>query len=539
MYMKRNNPKNIAIREKMRTDAIRMLQKRASHSLRQLEVKDEIEELSHKMMTGLSFGPAVGMVSGSAATVWASTVRPGSLEVEISRLPTFDDASTMLQFGDCASEREGDPCVGSVKFENLESSSKYYYRCCLKSADGAFPGLCAEKFTEGTFKTLPDSDEHGDASFVLGNVGSAGFGESIKSIARTDPCMVVFLGSLLPPKLLTAIGDSPDSSKTRLNNFRKKIEHAWCSHDLAALAQSVPFFAAFNDSTKGSDDNLAAEESALGLDGSKSSSKKKSRKSSSVTGSSPALKSFGELFPTELIRKPTRHVYRKIDFGINCEIFLLDTRCGYLGASQYKWLTGGLEASSCMWKVIVCVPTALFEREVDRTVEEVAAATEEELSQQAEAAKVIQEKARQREKSKEKKKKRKKKGSMADVKAYIKDNNVGGVVFITGETRSNAVVKSEFGYEFCVGNFVTEQHPSFNFVGGEANRVYMETKDNDGFSKFTVKDNKALVYEVYGKGGEMLDSIEIGADGEVVVPVEEGKEVGGEEAEGASEEKKE
>ena len=539
MYLKRNNPKNIAIRAKMRSDATNILQKRASHSLRQLEVKDEIEELSHKMMTGVAFGPAVGMVSGSTATVWASTVRPGSLEVELSRVPTFDDASTVLQHGDSASERDGDPCVGSVKFENLDSSSKYFYRCCLKSADGAFPGLCAEKFTEGSFSTLPDSDEHGDASFVLGNLGSSGFGESLKSIASTKPSMVVFLGSLLSPKFLTAIGDSPDSSKTRLGNLRKKIEHAWCLHDVAALAQSVPFFAAFNDSTKGSDDNLAAEESALGLDGSKSSSKKKSRKSSSVTGSSPALKSFGELFPTELIRKPTRHVYRKVEFGINCEIFLLDTRCGYLGASQYKWLTSGLEASHCMWKVVICVPTATFERLVDRSIEEVAAATEEELSQQAEAARIIQEKAREREKSK-KKKNKKKKGSMEDVKAYIKENNLGGVVFVTGETRSHAVVKSEYGYEFCVGNFVTEQHPTFNFVGGEANRVYMKARDSDGFGKFTVKDNKALEYEIYGGEREIVDCIEIGADGGVGVPQAEGEKLeGGEEKEGGGEEKKE
>jgi hypothetical protein len=192
-----------------------------------------------------------------------------------------------------------------------------------------------------------------------------------------------------------------------------------------------------------------------------------------------------------------------------------------------------------MWKVVICVPTATFERLVDRSIEEVAAATEEELSQQAEAARIIQEKAREREKSK-KKKKKKKKGSMEDVKAYIKENNLGGVVFVTGETRSHAVVKSEYGYEFCVGNFVTEQHPTFNFVGGEANRVYMKARDSDGFGKFTVKDNKALVYEIYGGEGEIVDSIEIGADGEVVVPQAEGEKLeGGEEKEGGGEEKKE
>ena len=121
---------------------------------------------------------------------------------------------------------------------------------------------------------------------------------------------------------------------------------------------------------------------------------------------------------------------------------------------------------------------------------------------------------------------------MADIKAYIKENSVGGVIFITGETRTNAVVKSEFGYEFCVGNFVAEQHPNFNFVGGEANRVYMDSHDNEaGFSKFTVKDNKALVFEIFSKDGDAVEYIEIGADGEVAVPTEEKEEKEGKEGE--------
>ena len=62
-FLKRNNPKNIAITQQMRKDAIGFLQKRASHGIFQEQTKANLELLSARLVTGIDLGPSVGMVT--------------------------------------------------------------------------------------------------------------------------------------------------------------------------------------------------------------------------------------------------------------------------------------------------------------------------------------------------------------------------------------------------------------------------------------------------------------------------------------------
>lgn len=48
-----------------------------------------------------------------------------------------------------------------------------------------------------------------------------------------------------------------------------------------------------------------------------------------------------------------RLMYRRIMLGSICELIVLDSRNGYLGQEQSKWLTATLEASTSPWKIII------------------------------------------------------------------------------------------------------------------------------------------------------------------------------------------
>lgn len=49
----------------------------------------------------------------------------------------------------------------------------------------------------------------------------------------------------------------------------------------------------------------------------------------------------------------TRKLYKSVAMGPHVELLILDTRRGYLGRSQSKWLKHRLSTSSASWKVIL------------------------------------------------------------------------------------------------------------------------------------------------------------------------------------------
>ena len=49
----------------------------------------------------------------------------------------------------------------------------------------------------------------------------------------------------------------------------------------------------------------------------------------------------------------TRKLYKSISFGPHVEVLILDTRRGYLGRNQSKWLKHRLSSSSATWKIVL------------------------------------------------------------------------------------------------------------------------------------------------------------------------------------------
>lgn len=53
------------------------------------------------------------------------------------------------------------------------------------------------------------------------------------------------------------------------------------------------------------------------------------------------------------VEGPTIHFYRSFCYGPDIEVFVLDTRRGYLGKHQGKWLRHALKNSQATWKIIL------------------------------------------------------------------------------------------------------------------------------------------------------------------------------------------
>ena len=444
---------------------------------------------------------------------------------------------------------QGEPCAALVEIEGLESNCKYFYRACLESEDQSYTGALGGHFVSGNFTTILDSDDSGTASFAFGNFGNSTPSEcstvldkitsaaARKSSAKNPAVQgLVVIGSLMNPVEARAIGEL-GGDKEKLTASRKALQGVWLkSNSLSALATAVPMMLAFNDVTKGCDKALYAEES--GLEAASSKSKSKRKKSTVSSGTSPALRATSEFFPVQLVRKPTRHLYSKLEMGLNAEMFLLDSRDGYLGTNQGKWLSGALEASTCCWKIIVCQPSVHYTRSIDRNVE-VGADSQQELQQQI---------AKERTSGKEEEKKKGKALSTVDlVLADIMEKGVEGVVFVTGETKLGGVTKQDGVIELSVPSMKVEQHPDFRLKKDAEetkddlsvdSRDTEETKtdmevgmanlDCGGFGQLQVLEDKTLVYKLCGGEGEVLSTLKIKAPGAEKKEGEEEKKEGGE-----------
>ncbi|GMH64663.1 hypothetical protein TL16_g04016 [Triparma laevis f. inornata] len=494
-FLKRTNPKNVLLREQQRNEAREFLKKRSMHSLRQMSVKDEIEGIARRRMTGIVSGPGVTLRGDGTAVIWCKVDRPGRIVVQVGRSEE-DQSDDFTAFADVQQGKEGDPCVGIVRVEKLQSDTKYYLKVGLETDDNAFRGIEGGDVIKSSFKTLLDSDERGEVVVNVGSLGTKGFG-----------------GRLSTPKGM-------------LKLLRDNMNKVWTEgSELSTAATSLSLFCAFNDATKGSDDLLLNEELAL----SKSSSKSKSkRRQTQSQGTTPHIKAFSEYFPTELVKKPTRHLYDSVPLSLHAELYLLDTRSGFLGGNQAKWLTSLLESSTCKWKIIASSSSSTYSRQIDQSVVHVPHADEEERKAQTDAASVIQMKAKEKKEKKERTSSKKKKigGAWIDVEKFLLEKNIPGVVLLTSECRSFGISKAPWGWEVSVGTFVEEQHPDFSTSGA----VEMPLEDGGGYVQLKVSEEGALTVKRRGGKSDGLE-LNIKMDGE-----EEEKKEGGEEN---NEEKKE
>ena len=577
-YLKRNNPKNIALKKQKTESAINFLTKRATHGLLQLSVASEIETLSARLLTGIDLGPSTGNLTATSVLLWCQSSTRGTVIFDVSTSPTFPEKDTDTQQA-IAGEKENDPFTASVSFQNLTPATTYYFRVCLETEDGKFPGVVAGNFVSGSFTTLCDCEESKSVSFYVSSIGNNGAGrlfEHVKNSSsknanagtnRNEASFMLLLGSILPPQEVADIMANVGSSREQLYELRRSFRKAWkTTPSLMSLCETLPILCAFNDASNEAQAKLRSEEKALDPDANrKSSSSRKSRKTKSDSSSSatPPLKSFSEFFPASLVRKPTRHLYSKVELGANAELFVLDTRNLSLGKLQLKWLCGALENSMSTWKIVSCVSSANYERSANQDVE-VPFDDETEREAQINAATKIQARARGRSERKVMSKKGgdpstlKRDASSSSISSsasirrvvdFIKNKNIQNVIFVTCETRSSSLAKineqNEDGeelnmYEFCVAPSKFESAPKYDLLASDPEEPNPTTNtnlltkiadegSNSHYTKVTVNEDSSVSFRAFDHDSKLQQKVTIkpktvgGENSENGTTVDEGK----------------
>lgn len=185
------------------------------HSLRQMSVKDEIEGIARRRMTGIVSGPGVTLRGDGTAVIWCKVDRPGRIIVQVGRSEE-DQSDDFTAFADVQQGKEGDPCVGIVRVEKLQSDTKYYLKVGLETDDNAFRGIEGGDVIKSSFKTLLDSDERGEVVVNVGSLGTKGFGGKVKQLQEETPdSHLLLLGNVVPPKEIMGIGESGEGEKVR------------------------------------------------------------------------------------------------------------------------------------------------------------------------------------------------------------------------------------------------------------------------------------------------------------------------------------
>jgi len=68
---------------------------------------------------------------------------------------------------------------------------------------------------------------------------------------------------------------------------------------------------------------------------------------------SPSLYAISKAFPVSMTESSTRNLCRIQSVGPHVQLFILDSRLGYIGRQQAKWLKENLSNSSAMWKIVI------------------------------------------------------------------------------------------------------------------------------------------------------------------------------------------
>jgi hypothetical protein len=188
------------------------------------------------------------------------------------------------------------------------------------------------------------------------------------SSAMTIPQTTCILGDIVN------VGSS--SAKSTSNVYRDNIfdinvksNHSTSSQ---SILKSTSVLLAWNDTRLGSDADLRAEEVAykqyrhdLKKFEKQSGIDKKGGKKPNIAALDNApvhvrprltdsLLSVLSTFPLQVAEEgATRSLNRVVSVGPDINLFILDSRNGYLGKSQAKWLRDELEASHALWKIVL------------------------------------------------------------------------------------------------------------------------------------------------------------------------------------------
>ncbi len=316
-----------------------------------------------KLVAGSDFlaqGVAVGDVSSHSALLWLRTDGPASVQIEWATVSRWERASKLatvvapvLRTVSITTTSETDYTL-TIPLEGLSPATRYRYHVLVGSADQTTRQVPASLVARGEFSTLPDEKTSAAVTFAwsgdLGGQGRCRQGVSgypiFDVILRHNPNFFLFLGdTIYGDHVCASPPNEPgaDFKATTLQTYRVRHRYQRGAEALQQFLKTVPVYVIWDDHEVKNNFSGPFEEQ--------------------MPAGRQVLR---EYWPIASPADDPHRLYRRVRYGADLELFILDTRQyrsrnadpdgpakTMLGATQLAWLLDGLRASTATWKVIV------------------------------------------------------------------------------------------------------------------------------------------------------------------------------------------
>jgi len=308
----------------------------------------------------LSHGVAVGDVSSQSALLWLRTDGPASVQIEWATVSRWERAAKLAtvvapvsRTASITTTAETDYTL-TIPLEGLRPATRYRYHVLVTSADQTTTQLSASLVAKGEFATLPDEKTSASVAFAWsGDLGGqkrcrqgAGGYPIFDIIHRQHPDFFLFLGdTIYSDDICLSPPNEPgaDFKATTLQTYRVRHRYQRGAEALQRFLRTVPVYVMWDDhEVKNNFAGPFEEQMPAGR------------------------QAFREYWPIASPADDPHRLYRRVRYGADLELFILDTRQyrsrnadpdgpakTMLGAAQLAWLLDGLSTSTATWKVIV------------------------------------------------------------------------------------------------------------------------------------------------------------------------------------------
>ncbi len=314
---------------------------------------------SHRLST-LKQGVAVGDVTSQSAQIWLRTEGPATVRIEWgpeeawrAPVPNGNGRSRDVAAQVIHTLREKD-YTAILALDGLAAATRYRYRVRIMDEDSPDRTTSSRgRSLSGRFATAPPDELYEPVTFVwssdLGGQGHCREGRGtyriFEAMRKVRPAFAVLLGDLVysdeacpsPPNV-----SGSDFVASTLADFRKKHRYQREDPALQDFLAVVPVYVIWDDHEVRN--NFSGPNEPL-----------------MPVGRQALL----EYWPIRTPETDSHRLYRRVRYGADLELFILDTRQyrsrnserdrpgkTMLGQAQLDWLLEGLIHSTATWKVI-------------------------------------------------------------------------------------------------------------------------------------------------------------------------------------------
>lgn len=332
----------------------------AAFSDEDIQMSGVFEEPSYLDSGLLPQGVAIGDVSSERALLWLRTDGPASVQIEWAPISLWERASKLATVVPpvprtrSISTTSGTDYTVTIPLEGLSPSTRYRYHILIDSADQATQPRAVGRAAKGAFTTLPDEKTSAAVTFAWsGDLGGQGrCRQGLRGypifdvIQRHNPDFFVFLGdTIYGDHLCPSPPNEPgaDFKATTLHTYRLRHRYQRGAEALRRFLKTTPVYVIWDDHEVRNNFSGPYDEQ--------------------MPAARQALREYWPIFSTQ---DDPHRLYRRVRYGADLELFILDTRQyrsrnsdsdgpakTMLGSAQLAWLLDGLRTSTATWKVIV------------------------------------------------------------------------------------------------------------------------------------------------------------------------------------------